>query len=329
MAPSWGWWTRHKLNILESYLQAFAIASKSVDERIYLDLFAGSPENISRETNEPILGSVHRAIAAHPPFTRACLFELPPRAGRLEAALRRQYPGRSGIRVYKGDSNVMITEALGDLANLGLRWAPTFAFIDQYDHEVKWNTLEQIAAFRNAHLTKAEMWILFGTSFYPRGLRLRQKILDADYGERLTLMLGSERWRDIVEGTRRGVLTPERCRAELVNLMRWRLHHKLGYKESLVLKIRNTNGSDLYDMIFATDHRVGERIMKNLYGKSPTQQGALRQHAREVHRSKRRLRDEGQGALFDVPPEYYVPVGDGHEQAVVQEPPHEPLRLSS
>jgi len=56
----WGWWTGHKLQILGDYLQAFAKASQSVDQRIYLDLFAGWPKNVSRETEEPILESGER-----------------------------------------------------------------------------------------------------------------------------------------------------------------------------------------------------------------------------------------------------------------------------
>ena len=94
MAKPWGWWTRHKLQILGDYLQAFATASNRLDQRIYLDLFAGWPKNVSRETDEPILGSVHRALSVQPPFTRVCLFELGAKARQLEEELRRAYPGR-------------------------------------------------------------------------------------------------------------------------------------------------------------------------------------------------------------------------------------------
>jgi hypothetical protein len=105
------------------------------------------------------------------------------------------------------------------------------------------------------------------------------------------------------------------------------VHRVIGYKESLALTVRNTNGSDLYDMIFVTDHPVGEKIMKHLYGNSWAQQEAMRQHALAVRRAKRRS-TQGEDPLFDAPPEFYVPVGDGHEQAVIHEPPREPFRLS-
>jgi three-Cys-motif partner protein len=131
----WGWWTRHKLQILGEYLQAFATASNSLDQRIYLDLFAGWPENISRETGEKILGSVHRALSTDPPFTKVCMFELPAKAEELDRALRRAYPDRQGIKIYPGDCNDTVAQALADLRSVN--WAPTFAFIDQFDSEVR------------------------------------------------------------------------------------------------------------------------------------------------------------------------------------------------
>lgn len=173
---SWGWWTRHKLQILGEYLQAFATASKSVDQRIYLDLFAGWPKNKSRETGEPILGSVHRALGTDPSFTRVCVFELRDKARKLEDEIRRAYPERPGVRVYAGDCNLTVSRALRDLRDVA--WAPTFAFIDQFDSEIRWPTLQQVSRFRQSKY-KAEMWILFGTSMYPRGLNVHGESMNA------------------------------------------------------------------------------------------------------------------------------------------------------
>ena len=101
MAKLWGWWTRHKLQILQDYLNAFARASSSAAERIYLDLFAGWPENASRETDEIVLGSIHRALGARPPFTRVCLFEVDGKAARLADAVARTYPAARHTRLLR------------------------------------------------------------------------------------------------------------------------------------------------------------------------------------------------------------------------------------
>lgn len=287
------------------------------------DLFAGWPENISRETDEQILGSVHRALRATPPFTRLCLFEVDGKAQRIEAAIQKAYPGRKGIGVYPGDCNVQVARALADLKEVS--WAPTFAFIDQFDSEVEWSTLEQIASFRRRK-TKAEMWILFATGQYPRGLNIHGDELNASYGDTLTRMLGTEEWVEITEARRRGILDAATARAEWVNLMRWRLERTLGYAASHAFTMKNTNGNDIYDMIFTTDHRVGDKIMRHLYGAALSRHEAMRQHALALRRDRRR-EDAGTRPLFPVTPGMIKPSPVAADQVYVHEPPHEPYRL--
>lgn len=322
MAKPWGWWTQHKLQILGDYLQAFATASNSLEERIYLDLFAGWPENVSRETAEPILGSVHRALRVHPPFTRVCLFEKDSKARDLETELRKAYPGRPGLCVYPGDCNTTVATALADLRRQQVQWAPTFAFIDQFDSEIRWSTMEQISQFRRGK-TKAEMWILFATGLYPRGLSLGGEAMNAKYGDSITEMLGSEQWVPIAQARRRDLLDPAQARAEWVNLMRWRLEADLGYARSYGFTMKNTNGQDLYDMIFVTDHPAGDKIMRHLYGTAVRQHEAMRRWA-VMQRRESRQEVSGVHSLFDVAPSMVHVDADAVYQP---EPPHEPYTL--
>ena len=82
MARYWGFWTRGKLELLRRYLDAFTTASKGVEERIYLDVFGGQPENRDRLTDELLDGSARIALStANPTFTRLRFFELEPYAG--------------------------------------------------------------------------------------------------------------------------------------------------------------------------------------------------------------------------------------------------------
>lgn len=323
MTPKpWGWWTQHKLQILGDYLQAFATASKSLEERVYLDLFAGWPENVSRETGEPILGSVHRALQARPPFTRVCLFEMDPKAKELELAVRQAYPGRPGIRVYAGDCNMKVAGALADLRRDRVDWAPTFAFVDQFSSELRWSTLDMLSRYRRGK-TKTELWILFATGLYPRGLNLHGEAMNASYGDTLTDMIGSEEWIPIAAGRRRGFLDPGEARSEWVNLMRWRLEQQLGYQHTYGFTMKNTNGQDIYDMIFATDHHAGDKIMRHLYGKALREHEAMRRWA-VMRRRESRLEDSGVHSLFDVSPDM---VHADAETMYQPTPPHEPYKL--
>ena len=131
MARSWGFWTRYKLEILQRYLNAFTTATKNLaPKRVYLDLFGGEPENVDRQTLNPIDGSARTALNIDdPPFTHLRFFELQPNAGKLERSLSEEFPDRDWV-VYPGDSNDTIHVALSDLRAAYAGWAPTFAFID-------------------------------------------------------------------------------------------------------------------------------------------------------------------------------------------------------
>ena len=171
------------------------------------------------------------------------------------------------------------------------------------------------------------MWILFATGQYPRGLNIHGTEINTAYGETLTRMLGTEQWLDIAEARRRQILAPSEARAEWVNLMRWRLQHDLGYAESHAFTMKNTNGNDIYDMVFVSDHPVGDRIMRHLYGKAMAEHEAMRRHAVLLRRDQRRAEQAGVTALFPVTPDMINPETAAAERVYAAEPPHEPYRL--
>jgi hypothetical protein len=66
---SWGWWTEQKLDILGDYLTAFNKASTTAGTTIYLDLFAGQAQNISRSHTEHLIrGSARRGTGDQAPI---------------------------------------------------------------------------------------------------------------------------------------------------------------------------------------------------------------------------------------------------------------------
>lgn len=87
MARSWGFWTRYKLELLQRYPDSFTTTTKnrSPTKRVYLDLFGGEPDNVDRDTQDPIDGSARIALnTKDPPFSHLRFFELG--AERHEAA---------------------------------------------------------------------------------------------------------------------------------------------------------------------------------------------------------------------------------------------------
>ena len=293
----WGWWTEQKLDVLGDYLTGFTTASKSAGKTLYLDLFSGQDQNVSRSRDEHVIrGSARRALDTEPPFTVLRFFELDSKAGRLEAALRSEYPRRN-FQVEPGDCNDKISGVLAGLTDFN--WAPTFAFLDQQSTEVRWSTLDALARFKRPDKWKAELWLLCASGLLPRGLRLRTGKLDTAVADQMTAMFGTDVWLGALTMAREGRLTGSQFRAELTNLMRWRLETVLGYKTTMVFKVTNTGGSEIFDMIFATDHPVGEKIMKDIYSKAMQRQPDLRQRAL-LQRRQDREEERGLFGMFDL-----------------------------
>ncbi len=319
---TWGIWTKGKLDVLQSYLNAFTTASKRLPERIYIDAFAGTAENRDRVTGEPIAGSARIALSTgSPPFTRLRFFETPKIAPKLEEVLRKEFPDRD-FEVIEGDSNLEIPKVLRELDEWV--WAPTFAFIDPNGMEAKWQTLEALAAFRKNEKTKAELFYLFSPPMFQRLLRIDGSQVRTQDWEAISAVFGTDDWRGIYQARLDGEIEPSKAREEYLNLMRWRMEKVLGYRWTHPLEVRNEAGHVIYYMIFTTDHPVGTKIMSNIYAsaaaKSPKMRAEARRRRREIAKEK-----SGEMALFDdmTLQELQEPAKEG-ERFYEHEPPWEP-----
>jgi three-Cys-motif partner protein len=294
----WSYWSRNKLEILQGYLPAFNNAAKSVEQRVYIDLMAGEPENFDRDTRVTFDGSARIALATQPGFTRFAFGEELAKASRLKADLDRRYPG-APFRVYPGDCNVTIDQMLADLNDVS--WAPTFAFLDQQAAELRWETMAKLAAFRGGK-TKAEQWILWSPAMIVKGVRGTNGNAFADRVDRL---YGSGRWRQILEArVDTKSITAPAFRGEMVNLLRWQFEHELGYQHTIRIPMTMKNNTEIYDMVFATDHPAGLKIMSHLYRKAAEREPHMKQEAIDAQ--------SGQGALF---PDYTGPIPEWTSEA--------------
>jgi three-Cys-motif partner protein len=292
----WRYWTRNKLEILSGYLPAFNQASylKS-SERLYIDLMAGSPTNRDKDTGEEFDGSARLALAASPPFTRLAFCEKAAQAAALEADLHPRHPDRN-FKVYAGDCNQSIDQVLTDLAPW--RWAPTFVFADQQGAEIHWQTLAKLAAFRTGG-RKAELWILMSPAMITKGVAGTNA---AAFVARVDALYGNRTWRRIQAARGGSRITPEEYRDEMVNLLRWQLEQELGYAMTARIPMNMPNNMPIYDMVFATDHPVGNKIMTDLYQRAAEREPEMIQEAKA--RARRQREDKaGKIPLFDMEPD--------------------------
>lgn len=289
-ARPWSYWTRNKLEILSGYLPAFtkAVSGKS-SECIYLDLMAGQPKNVERYTGAEFDGSPVVAMNAQPPFTRLRFGELnPARARALDQHLREKFPGDTRYEVVEGDCNATIDGILAGLADVA--WAPAFAFVDQQAAEVHWETIRKLAAFRQdrRHGRKAEIWILMSPTMILKGVRGTN---NEAFQERVDRLYGGGEWRQIQRAFDQRKIIASDYRRQMVNLMRWKLQHELGYAITHRIPMQMHNKLEIYDMVFATDHDVGDRIMRHLYNQAALREPEMMRQAKEAK--------SGQFSLFE------------------------------
>jgi len=227
--------------------------------------------------------------------------------------------------VVPGDCNATIAATLAELVDLN--WAPTFAFLDQQSTEVQWPTIECLARHKRPDKPKTELWLLCASGLLPRGLKLRNQEIDTAVAERMTRMFGTDIWLEALTAVRRDLLSGAQFRSELTNLMRWRLEHEFGYQATLDFQVINTAGSGIFDMIFATDHWAGEKIMNDLYSKATSRTPVLRQRAL-LQRRQTKLEEGGIQGLFDMADfGPTAPAAAGFEVKHQPVPPHPPYRL--
>ena len=321
----WGYWTKGKLDILERYLDAFTTTTKhKASERIYIDAFAGEPDNRDRLTGEPIAGSAKIALSVDdPPFTRLRFFETEANAPRLETLLRSDCPNRD-VKVIGGNCNERLPQELALLQHFN--WAPTFAFIDPNGLEAEWRTLEHLARFKRRQKYKVEIFYYFTPPMFMRMLPVAGQPVREENMETIDCMYGTKDWYHIYQARLHGRLQPSQAREEYLNLMRWRLQEVLGYEWTHPIELRNERGRVIYYRIFATDHPAGDRIMRSIYSKAANEFPDMMIEARRIRRQEA---DEKAGikSLFgEDDAELWQPI-QPDEQFYEYEPPTKPWFL--
>jgi len=325
MARPWGIWTQNKLDVLRLYLDAFTTASTKAGETIYLDLFAGEAENVDRLTGEAIEGSARIALSVEsPPFTSLRFFETLSKARSLEAALRRDFPGRD-FEVLAGDCNELVPLELEKLKSLN--WAPTFAFIDHNAMEAQWRTLEALAAFKRKDKWKVELFCLFSPQQFQRLLRVDGEEVRQQDRAAISDVFGTTDWEHIYRARLDGK-EPSAARADYLNLMRWRMETVLGYKRTHSLEVHAEAGQSIYYLIFATDHPAGDEIMSSLFARAAKEFPRTLEEARNRRRAMAQVQ-QAQGSILDAEELIALdaPIQPG-ERFYEHEPPTRPWFIS-
>lgn len=192
-----GSWTIEKLEILESYLDAYTTVLKNKPFKLlYIDAFAGSGklELRGRDNQDAITflsGSAERALDIdNRPFDKLIFVDKDTDLCQQLSLLRARYPTRD-IRVENRETNRFLRGYEGDWKN----WRGIL-FLDPFATEVEWSTIEAIAGWE-----ALDTWILFPVSAIARMLPRSRTPDDISekWVNRLNRIFGDESWRQLYQ----------------------------------------------------------------------------------------------------------------------------------
>lgn len=241
---------------LRRYIDAFttAMGPKRWDSLHYIDLFAGAGIVIL-DTGELVWGSPLIAAKSPVPFHRLHLCERN-RAeyGALKARVDRLGLGASAQLLF-GDANEQVGRVVKELPAGSL----SFAFLDPYGLHLNYSTIEV--------LSKARCDLLI---FFPdrvdllRNWKLNYK---EDPNSNPDQVFGSGAdWRSIFDKRPRSSWVRELTRLYMDQL------RKLGYGYVIPERIYTKNNSPLYQLLFCSKHKAGERIWRGISSTKPDKQ---------------------------------------------------------
>lgn len=133
--------------IVSFYAKLFSTGMKDKwDERVYIELYAGSGHSKIRDTSRIIAGSPLQALALEHPFDKYIFCEANPKAlDALRARVERAAPSAK-VSYIEGDCNHNVGEILSEIPahSTGHR-VLSLCFVDPYDIGIKFETIRSLS----------------------------------------------------------------------------------------------------------------------------------------------------------------------------------------
>lgn len=270
-----GSWAEDKYFFLEKYLNATREARRKFSENenaVFIDLFAGPGKCIIRGSQEEILSGGMRALnKAEPSFNEYYYFDIQD----INAdSLKRRIAAKSNCFVECGDSNILIKKLVEKLEQKSYRYH--FAYIDPFGPEgLKFETLKELAK-----LKKMDMMINFPIGPIKRNLSAWVKRVNTP----LDNFLGIDKWRVKIKN-----VSKNKIYQVLIDTFKDQLKI-IGYPEEGLrlaasdgnihsglptVPVRNTRDVDLYVLVLASKHPLGQKIWNSIIKLGPDGQRGI------------------------------------------------------
>lgn len=275
-----GPWVEDKYYFLEGYLNASCEARRKFSDlgnATYIDLFSGPGKCIIKKELREIEGGGLRAFNREEArFNEYFYFDL---IEENVKALKKRVKDNANCHVKTGDSNNLIATAIKQLREKEQaikRYRYHFAFVDPFGAEgLRFDSLREMAKMR-----RMDLLINFPIGSIKRNIDVwlakKETILD--------LFLGTDVWRERIK-TR----SSQSIFKILLDVFREQLN-SIGYPDEGLMMVtsnaniysslptvgvKNTKEVDLYVLILASKHKLGQKIWSSVIKTKPDGQKSL------------------------------------------------------
>ena len=261
-----GYWSEVKLEIVRKYAAAYSAimnTQSGMRGHLYVDGFAGAGVHISKQTGGYVPGSPLNAMNVAPPFTELHFIDL--EGGRAES-LRTLAGERDDVFVYEGDCNEILLDQVFPRARYK-DYRRALCLLDPYGLHLHWQVVQNaghdraIEIFLNFPVMDMNMNVLW---------RNPDKVQSAQ-ADRMDAFWGDRSWRNAAYIKTPGLFGDMEEKADnavVAAAFQDRLRKVAGFKYVPdPMPMRNSRGSVVYYLFFASANQTGARIVSEIFSK--------------------------------------------------------------
>ncbi|RJP68519.1 MAG: three-Cys-motif partner protein TcmP [Candidatus Abyssobacteria bacterium SURF_17] len=260
------YWSEVKLEIVrryaEEYSKILSAQKRPALHHIYIDAFAGGGIHISKASGEFVPGSPLNALLIKHPFKEYHLIDLD---SKKADSLREIVGNRPDVTIYEGDCNALLLDKVFPRA----KWEDyrrALCLLDPYGLHLNWEVI-----FTAGQMRSIEIFLNFPIADMNRNvLRRDMKKVDPGQVARMNAFWGDESWREVAYDKTADLFGyEEKVRNEvMVKAFQDRLKNSADFEYVPdPMPMRNSKGSVVYYLFFASHNRIGEDIVTYIFRK--------------------------------------------------------------
>ena len=269
-----GQWSEIKLEILKDYATAYSTilaAQKNPPfHHVYIEGFAGAGMHLTKLAKDFVLGSPLNALTVRPPFREYHLVDIAP--DKVQS-LGRLIGTRNDVFIYPGDCNQILLKEVFPRVRYD-QYRRGLCVLDPYGLDLDWKVI-----FTAGQMRSLDMFLNFPVQAINRSVLWREpEGVDETQIARMTAFWGDTSWRDHAYQVTRDLFNNPRTEKEpnqvVAQAFRDRLKAVAGFRRvPEPLPMRNSKGSIVYYLFFASPKDIAEDIVLDIFNKHRTQGG--------------------------------------------------------